>query len=65
MAGEFHGLYSPWGCKESDATEQLSLGKNHHLQAARMPVVAPNPIFSAPQEHSWSGEKDEGSHIVG
>ena len=25
--GEFHGLYSPWGCKESDTTEQLSLGR--------------------------------------
>ena len=24
-AGEFHGLYSPWGCKESDTTEWLSL----------------------------------------
>ena len=23
--GEFHGLYSPWGHKESDKTEQLSL----------------------------------------
>ena len=23
--GEFHGLYSPWGCKESASTEQLSL----------------------------------------
>ena len=23
--GEFHGLYSPWGHKESDMTEQLSL----------------------------------------
>ena len=22
--GEFHGLYSPWGHKESDTTEQLS-----------------------------------------
>ena len=21
---EFHGLYSPWGCKESDTTKQLS-----------------------------------------
>ena len=21
---EFHGLYSPWGCKESDPTEQAS-----------------------------------------
>ena len=23
--GEFHGLCSPWGCKESDTTERLSL----------------------------------------
>ena len=23
--GEFHGLDSPWGCKESDTTERLSL----------------------------------------
>ena len=23
--GEFHGLYSPWGDKESDMTERLSL----------------------------------------
>ena len=23
--GEFHGLYSPWGRKESDTTELLSL----------------------------------------
>ena len=22
--GEFHGLYSPWGCKESDTTERLA-----------------------------------------
>ena len=22
---EFHGLYSPWGCKESDMTKRLSL----------------------------------------
>ena len=21
--GEFHGLYSPWGCKELDTTERL------------------------------------------
>ena len=23
--GEFHGLYSPWGRKESDTSEQLAL----------------------------------------
>ena len=27
--GEFHGLYSAWGCKESDTTEQLSLSFSH------------------------------------
>ena len=26
---EFHGLYSPWGCQESDTTERLSLTQNH------------------------------------
>ena len=23
--GEYHVLYSPWGCKQSDMTEQFSL----------------------------------------
>ena len=23
--GKFHGVYSPWGCKESDMTEGISL----------------------------------------
>ena len=27
--GKFHGLYSLWGCKESDTTEQLSLSLCH------------------------------------
>ena len=27
--GEFHGLYSPWGHKELDTTEQLSLFHFH------------------------------------
>ena len=30
--GEFHGLYSPWGCKELNMTEQLS----HHIQRRGM-----------------------------
>ena len=29
--GEFHGLYSPWGHKQSDMTEQLSLQSNKHF----------------------------------
>ena len=33
--GEYHGLYSPWGCKKSDTTEQVSLSllpSNKHLR---------------------------------
>ena len=26
---EFHELYSPWGCKELDTTEQLSVGQEN------------------------------------
>ena len=40
--GEFHGLYSPWVCKESDTTEWLSLsllsektGGSLYLQVVR------------------------------
>ena len=29
--GEFHGLYSPWGCKDSDTTERLSLSWPSYL----------------------------------
>jgi len=27
--GEYHGLYSPWGHKELDTTERLSLGEEN------------------------------------
>ena len=32
--GELHGLYSPWGRKESDMTEQLSLTYNISFRCA-------------------------------
>src|SRR5574340_436030 len=32
--GEFHGLYSPWGCKESDTTEQISLSSSDSKESA-------------------------------
>ena len=35
--GEFHGLYSPWGHKESDKTEQLSL----HIRKWWLPPSLP------------------------
>ena len=34
--GEFHGLYSPWGHKESDMTEQLSL--SHYMKTSLIKV---------------------------
>ena len=33
--GEFHELYSPWDCKESDITEQLSLSLDAKSQLTR------------------------------
>ena len=31
LAWRFHGLYSPWFCKESDTTEQLSLSFSYGI----------------------------------
>ena len=36
--GDFHGLYSPWGCKVSDTTEWLSL----FLVKVRFPLITKN-----------------------
>ena len=34
--GEFYGLYSPWGCKESDTTERLSFSLSGELWASKL-----------------------------
>ena len=34
--GEFNGLYSPWGCKELDTTERLSLLTYHNQVNKRL-----------------------------
>ena len=33
--GEFHGLYSSWGCKELDSTQRLSLHLTSHREWER------------------------------
>ena len=33
---EFHGLYSPWGHKESDTTERLSILLSSHFSHVRL-----------------------------
>ena len=38
--GEFHGLYSPWGCKELDMTERLS-----HTHTHTIPMKSPGAYF--------------------
>ena len=35
----FHGLYSPWGCKESDTTERLSLSLSGCRRASQVALV--------------------------
>ena len=37
--GEFHGLYSPWGCKELDMTERLSLSLMHGVPLYSPPIL--------------------------
>ena len=36
--GKFHGLYSPWGSKGSDMTEQLTLNTNQYLRNSKFSV---------------------------
>ena len=43
--GEFHGLYSPWGCKKSYTTEQLSLSLSS--------------IYILCTIHSWEGRGEK------
>ena len=50
--GEFHGLYSPWGHKESDTTEQLSL---HFTQSLHSFTFFQCPLHSDPHIFSFSG----------
>ena len=53
LPGEFHGLYSPWGHKESDATKQLSLSLSLLSPTCHFSQVGfPQP--SAPTPHSSS-----------
>ena len=43
--GEFHGLYSPWGHKELDRTEQLSLSPHFHCLRVKMRYKCDKPIL--------------------
>ena len=61
---ENHGLYSPWGHKESDTTERFSLHfsevlKSHVRDSPGGPVdKIPCLYCSGHGFHSWSGNQD-------
>ena len=38
--GEFHGLYSPWGRKELDTAEQLSLHVTSSMDQSQFPTTS-------------------------
>ena len=60
--GEFHGLYSPWGCKESDTTEPLSLAL-FHFSCHRCKHTDPQSLCHAWwAQSSWLNtyQKDKG-----
>ena len=45
-SGEFHGPYNPWGHKDSNMTEQLSLHLQWKLRVLTTGTpVSPKPIF--------------------
>ena len=52
--GEFHGLYSPWGCKELDTTEQLSL----HYALFTFSLLIDLRLMLHFIEYNQSGAKD-------
>ena len=55
--GEFHGLYSPWGRKESDTTERLSFPEADAATVAILRGFVPG-VAQGTGEGGWEDEKD-------
>ena len=53
--GEFHRLYSPWGLKESDMTERLSLFFTTAAAAAAAKLLQSCPTLCDPIDGSPPG----------
>ena len=53
-SGEFHGLYSPWGHKESDTAEQLSF----HFKSLLLCLILCSPLheYLASEICNWEKE---------
>ena len=53
--GEFHGLYSPWGHKELDTTQQLSLsGPEKHIWFYNKDFRGTDPLWCLPHKRLYS-----------
>ena len=57
LHGEFHGLYNPWGHKELDTTEQLSLSLHFQLGFPHR-SVSKESACSAGDPGSIPGQED-------
>ena len=55
--GEFHGLYSPWGCKELDSSERLSLTHSGALEMLVAPIWGPpsGDVLGRGEPDLWPG----------
>ena len=67
LPGEFHGQrslmgYNPWGCKESDTTERLTLSLGRRELENKYPAllsIAPRLLLLLPRDKpSWKPEDD-------
>ena len=68
--GEFHGLYSPWGCKELDTTEGLSLSFHTcHVETIIQEKAMATHSSTLAWKIPWTEEpgrlQSMGSHRVG
>ena len=80
LPGKFHGQrnlagYSPWGCTESDMTEQLSMHRGTQFvrvvsricwdliknQVLSPPCLLPAPL-SLQRPHHWNSQSQKGCH---
>ena len=65
--GEFHELYSSWGRKDSDMTEQLSLSLSFQYTCLENPMDREEPVRlqstgSQRVRHNWATEQQRGSY---
>ena len=64
--GEFHGLYSPWGHKESDTTEWLSLTSHQVVaECKNFPIICHISAVFFPLERQPKGKRTNGNITTG